>query len=149
MSVGGINRVLINPLKPMGFNFEPLCRTGGGANLQCFWIHSSTYGAPRPTASKKLIVRTVHRGRHWIFKKLQIFTRKDKENLHVTVGRGANPERTGCWEVLQHHRRVSIACGFPIFIFRTCDKMVSDNSPRHFSSWRFKSSAMKEKAWVN
>lgn len=141
MGVGGISCVLINPLKPVGFKFEPLRRTGRGANLQYSWIHSSMYGAPRPTASKKLMVRTVHRGRHWMFKKLQIFTGKDKENLNVKFGRGANLERTECWEVL-HHRRVSTACGFSIFTFRTCDKMVSDNSPRHFSFWRFTSSEM-------
>jgi len=143
MSVGGISRVLINPFKPMGFKFEPLRRTGGGeANLQCSWIHSSTYGATRPTATKKLIVRTVYRGRHWMSKKLQIFTCKDKENLHAKFGRGFNLERIGCWEVLHHHPRVSTVCRFSIFTFRTCDKMVSNNSPRRFSPWIFKSSEM-------
>jgi len=143
MGVGGISRVLINPSKSVGFKFGPLRKTGGGGfNLQYSWIHSSMYGAPRPTASKKSMVRTVHRGRHWMLQRLQIFTRKDKENLHVKVGGGANLKRTECWEVLQHHRRVSTACGFSIFTFRTCDKIVSYNSPRRFSSWRLKSSEM-------
>ena len=99
-------------------------------NLQYSWLHSSMYGAPRPTASKKFIVRTVHRGRHWMLKKLQISTRKDKGNLPEKVGSGASLERTECWQVLQHHRRVSTLCGFLIFTFRTCDKRVSDNNPR-------------------